>query len=171
MSVSELDAEARGDLGQSLGEFVAIARLVIRQPEPARDLVAHRSQGRLGPDASGRIEDLERHAALGENLDVLGGAVDLLRRAEELQRALHALVIGDSGLRPERDQAVPAVFREAHHPPLVQGIAFGRAIAQQAHEPGHHGQIEIGPEDQRRMPHEEPFERLDGMPGAAQGDA
>ena len=39
-------------------------------------------------------------------------AVELLLRAEQLQRALRALVVGDAGLGAQVAQAVAAVFGE-----------------------------------------------------------
>lgn len=83
--------------GQPLREHLAVAGLVARQPQPAHELAPDVLQRRLGGDAAGRVQDLERHAELFQHLDVAADAVELFSRAEQLQGALAALVIGDAG--------------------------------------------------------------------------
>ena len=86
------------------------------------------------------------------------GAVELLLLAEELQRALAALVILDSDLGAQRPQAVAAVFGDRNHPALVDGVALCRAVAQHLQPPDPHHRIELGPDHQRAMPHQQPFD-------------
>lgn len=61
-------------------------------------------QGRLDADAALGIEYLIGDAVGGKRLHVLCRSVELGLRAEELQGALHALVIGDAGLLAQRDE-------------------------------------------------------------------
>ena len=100
-SIGRAEAEGHAALcrvrGELVREHLAVAGLVARQPQAADELVADLGQRRLGGDAAGRIEHLERHAELLQHLDVAADAVELLCVAEELQRALAALVIGDAG--------------------------------------------------------------------------
>ena len=95
--VFEGDAALHAELRQPVGEHLAIAGFVARQPEPADELLAHRRQRRLGRDAAIRIESLIGHAIFLQHLDVAGDAVELLLAAKQLQRTFRALVIGDAG--------------------------------------------------------------------------
>ena len=127
---------ARGaHLGQPGGEHLAIAGLVARQTQPADEFFAHRGQSRLGGDAARGVEDLERHAVLSQNLDVAADAVELLLLAEELERALRALVIGDAGGGAQRLEDIAAVFGQRHHARLVERIASGRAVRKHPEDP------------------------------------
>jgi hypothetical protein len=65
----------------------------------------------------------------------LAGAVELLLRAEQLQRALHALVVLDAGVGAQRLQAIAAVFGQPHHAALVDLVAGLRAVAQHRRSP------------------------------------
>ena len=58
----------------------------------------------------------------------LAGAVELLLGAEQLQRALAALVVGDAALGPQLAQPVAAVLGQRHHPALVDLVARGGAV-------------------------------------------
>ena len=146
--------------GEPLGEHLAVAGLVAGQPQPADELAAHPGQRRLGGDAAGRVEHLERHAELLQHLDVAADAVELLLRAEQLQRALAALVIGDAGRRAQLAQPVAAVFGDRHHARLVDRIARRGAVAQHLEHPRPHLRIEARADDQRAVAHQQPFDRL-----------
>src|SRR5664279_3017280 len=86
-----------GERGEALRELEAVAGLVAGQEQPADELVAHVRKRRLVPDAASAIEQFESDAAFAQDGDVVRAAVELLLRAKELQRALHALVVGDAG--------------------------------------------------------------------------
>ena len=105
-----------------------------------------------------RIEHLVRHAILLEHRDIVAGTVKLLLLAKQLQRALAALVVLDAGLGAQRPQAVAAVFGDRNHPALVDGVALRRAVAQHLQAPDPHDRIELGPDHQRAMPHQQPFD-------------
>ena len=133
--------------------------------KPAGDLVRHVSQCRLGGNAAGAIEHLERHAILLEHRDIVGGVVELGRIAKQLQRAALALVIANADLAAQRAQAVAAVFGDRDHPPLVDRIALRRAVAQHLQQPDPHHGIELRPDHQRAVLHQQPFDRLDRHAG------
>ena len=123
----------------------------------------------LRGNAAGRIEHLVRHAILLEHRDIAAGAVELLLLAKQLQRALAALVIFDAGLGAQRAQAVAAVFGDRDHPALVDGVALCRAVAQHLQPPDPHHGIELGPDHQRAMPHQQPFDGFHRHAGAGPG--
>ena len=154
----ELDAEPRGLGGERLRKHVAVAGLILRQPEPADELGPRSGERRLRGNAAGRIEHLVRYAILLEHRDVACGAVELLLLAKQLQRAAAALVILDAGLGPQRPQAVAAVFGDRNHPALVDGVALCRAVAQQLQPPDPHDGIELRPDHQRAVAHQQPFD-------------
>jgi hypothetical protein len=91
---AEVDAASGGEPGQRLGELEAVAGLVAGQEQAADELVAHLRQRRLVADAAGPVEQLEGDAALAQDRDVVGAAVELLLGPEQLQGALHPLVVG-----------------------------------------------------------------------------
>ena len=97
-AVAELDALLAADRGQGIGELEAVAGLVAGQAQAAGELLAHPRQRRLDGDAAVAVEQLPGDAVALEDLDVLGGAVELLLLAEQLQRALRALVVGEAQL-------------------------------------------------------------------------
>ncbi len=123
----------------------------------------------LRGNAAGRIEHFVRHAILLEHRDIVAGAVELLLLAEQLQRALAALVILDSGLGAQRAQAIAAVFGDRDHPALVDGVALCRAVAQHLQHPAPHDGIELGPDHQRPVPHQQPFDGFHRHAGAGPG--
>ncbi len=110
-----------------------------------------------------------RHAVLPEHRDVAGGAVELGRLAEQLKRAAAALVIADRGLVAQRAQAVAAVFGERYHAALVDRVARRGAVAQHLDEPRPHRGIELRPDHQRAVLHQQPLDRLDRHAGAGPG--
>ena len=116
---AEGHAERRRHLGQAVRELEAVAGLVAGQAQRTDELLLRERQRRLGPDEAVAVEHLVRHAVLLQHLDVVADAVELLLRAEQLQRALRALVVGDAGLGAQRLQAVAAVFGDRHHAALV----------------------------------------------------
>ena len=120
---------------------------------------------RLRGDAAVAIEHLKGHAILLEHRDVVGGAVELGRVAEQLQRAALALVIANAGLAAQRAQAVAAVFGDRDHAALVDRIARRGAVAQHLHQPDPHHGIELGPDHQRTVLHQQPLDRLDRHAG------
>ena len=71
----------------------------------------------------GGRQQFERHVRVLQHGDVFRGAVELLLRAEHLQRAAGAAFVLDAGVGAQRLQAVAAVFGEAHHAALVDRIA------------------------------------------------
>ena len=165
----ELHAELCCFFGERLRKHVAVAGLVLRQPKPADELDRRRGEPGLRGNAAGRIEHFVGHAILFEHRDIVAGAVELLLLAKQLQRALAALVIFDAGLGAQRAQAVAAVFGDRNHPALVDGVALCRAVAQQLqHPPPHHG-IELGPDHQRPVPHQQPFDGFHRHAGAGPG--
>jgi hypothetical protein len=112
---AELDAEPLGQGGQGVGELEAVAGLVVGQPQAADKVVGGIGQARLGGHAAGAVEHLERHAPGLQHLDVLADPVELLLLAKQLQRALHALVVADARVGPQRNELIAAVLGQAHH--------------------------------------------------------
>ncbi len=117
-------------LGQRLREHVAVAGLVLRQAKPAGELLLHGGERRLDRDAALPAQHLERNAILLEHGDVLSGAIELRLVAEQLQRALRALVILDADVAAQVAQAIAAVFRDRDHPALVDRVTRAGAVAQ-----------------------------------------
>ena len=82
-------------------------------------------------------------------------------RAEQLQRALHPLVVTDARVGAQRFEARAAVFREPQHPVLVLFVARVGAVAQETQSPDPHRRVEHRPDDERPVAHEEPLDRLE----------
>jgi len=76
-----------------VSELEAVARLLARQAQVDAELLLHPGERRLVLHAAFAVEQLVRNARRFEHFDILRRAVELLLRAKELQRALHALVI------------------------------------------------------------------------------
>lgn len=134
-------------------------------------MVAGVGEAGLGPAAAHGVQDLIGHAVRLQDGHILGDAIELLLRAEELQGALAPLVIGDGRFGAQGHQAVEAVIRQAHHAALVERVPGLGAVAQHRDEPADRRRVQLGAQDQRRVLHEEPGQGLAGMPGAAQGEA
>ena len=96
---------ASASFASCLRELEAVAGLVARQAQPAGELLAHHRQRRFDRDAAVAVQHLERHAGPLQDRDVVADAVQLLLRAEKLQRALGALVVADAGLGAQRRAA------------------------------------------------------------------
>ncbi len=62
-------------------------------------------------------------------------AVELLLRAEHLQRAAGAAFVVDAGFGAQRLQTIAAVFGEADHASLVDRVARRRAVLQHLPHP------------------------------------
>ncbi len=107
-----------------------------------------------------RVEQPEADAAALQDRDVGRTRVELLAGAKELQRAARAFVVGDAGAGPQRPQAIAAVLGQPHHAGLVDLVARGRAVAQHRQAPADHVDVEVGADDERPMPHQQP---LDGL--------
>ncbi len=161
---AERDAQCFGQLCERLGELEAVAGLIARQAQPAGDLLLDQGQRRLGADAAVAVQQLVGHAGAFQDRDVLRRAVELLLGAEQLQRAEAALVVSDAGVGAQRAQAVAAVFGQPDHAVLVDLVARRGAVAQHRQAPAPHRRIDLGPDHQRPVAHEGPFERLDRNP-------
>ena len=146
--------------GQPIGELKAIARLIARQTQTARDLVDIRGQTRLGPHASLGVQHFERHTIGLQNLDVLFRRLNLLCGAKQLQRALRPLVIRNASVTTQLNQAIARIFRQTHHAGFVHPIGRTRAVHQHPRHPFDLGQIGTRTNDQRCMLHEQPLHRF-----------
>lgn len=149
-----------GHFGDAVGEFEAVTGFIARQAQPADELVAHACQRGLVLDAAFAIESLVGHAIAVENGGVRRSAVQLLLRAEELQRAQRALVVPDAGGRSQRHHAVAAVLSQPHHAALVDLVARRGAIAQHRQDPADQVPVEMRAEHQWAMVHRQPSDRL-----------
>jgi len=147
-------------LGQPRGEQLAIAGLVAGQAQCADELVGHPCERGLGVRKRRAPEQLERHARLAQHGDVLCRRLELLLGAEHLQRAELAAFVADACFVAQRAQAVAAVFGQAQHPRLVHRIARRAAVREHLHHPLELEQRAVGPDRQRCMPLEQPFQRL-----------
>ena len=156
----EVHAQGPGHFGQLVGEDEAITGFVMGQAQTARNAFAGAGQSRLGGNAAIGIEHLEWHAVLAQHLDILVRIGHLLGSAEQLQGTLGAVIIGDAGVTAQRIELVAAIFCQAHHARFIGLVAFRGAIAQNSETPGNGFGIEQGLDDQRRVAHEQPFERL-----------
>src|SRR5690606_9295968 len=103
-----------------------------RQTKPPGDLAAHRIESRFGSYAAIRIKKLVGNAELAKHSDIIGCVSHLLRRPEELQGAMRAFVVGNTGGLTEVAQTIAAVFGQRNHARLVKGIAPRCAVSQQA---------------------------------------
>ena len=161
---AEVDAQHLGRQRELLRELEAVTRLVARQAQATDELALHRCERRLVEQAPGAIQHLVGHAEFVEDGDVLGDALHLLLRAQELQRALAALVVVDADLGTQRSQAVAAVFGQAHHPALVEPIGAFGAIGEHREAPAPHRGVEQRLDHQRAVLHQQPLDRLDRNP-------
>ncbi len=158
--VAELHAERFGERREARREQLAVARFVTRQTQAAGELVRDGRERRFGVLQLGRRQQFERHVRFAQHRDVLRRAVELLLRAEQLQRAARAAFVLDAGVGAQRLQAVAAVFGKAHHTALVDRIALGRAVAQHLPHPLELEARAIEADRERRMLFEHP---LDGL--------
>ena len=156
-------------VGQGVGEFEAVAGLVARQAQAADEQVAGGLQARFGADAAVLVQHLERDAAFAQDLGVLVDAVQLFLRAEQLQRALGAVVVLKAQLLVQRRLHHLAVFGQTHHPRLVQRIAGRGAVAQQGQQPAHGRHVQMRMQNQRGVTHEQPLDRLGRDAGRGPG--
>ncbi len=108
----------------------------------------------------GGRQQFERHVRLFQHGDVLRRAIELLLRAENLQRAAGTVFVIDASVRAQRLQAVAAVFGEAHHAALVDGIARRRAVLQHLPHPLQLKRGAVEADRERRVLLEHP---LDGL--------
>lgn len=162
-------AQGSGTFGQLACEEVTVAGFVVGQTQATGDRGAGAGQCRLHTDHCGGVQQLERHAAILQHRHVASRGVELGLAAKQLQGAATALVIGDARLGAPRPQAVAAVFRQAHHALLVDGIAPDRAVGQHGRHPAPLEQGAIGPNRQRRMGLEQPAQGLDRDAGCGPG--
>ena len=84
--------------GEPCGEQARVAGLVDRRIDAAGDLLARGRKPRLEFDQPLAVDDLDRQAVLAEKAVVVGSRVETLLRAEEIEDALLALVVADSGI-------------------------------------------------------------------------
>jgi hypothetical protein len=122
--------------------------------------VLRRREAGFDPDKAVAVEQFEGHARLLQDLDILADAVQLLLRAEQLQRALGALVVADAGLVAQRAQAVAAVLGQTDHAALVDAVGGLVAVGEHLQAPTPHRRVEHRLDDQRPVPHQQPFDRL-----------
>ena len=133
-----------GKLREVLSEQEAIAGFVAGKPQRADELFLHARERRFVLEDRFSVEQLVRHAVRLEDFDVLGGAIELLLRAEQLQRTQRALVVGDAGVGAQLLQAIAAVLGQPHHARLVAVITRGRAVAQHRDAQRHIARSSIG---------------------------
>ncbi|MNX75849.1 hypothetical protein D3C86_1073380 [compost metagenome] len=167
--VEEGHALSGGHITERIGEFEAVAGLVLGQAQAPDEQVARGRQTRLGADAAVLIQHLERHAAFAQDLGVLVDAVQLLLRAEQLQGALGAVVVLQAQLGVQRGLHLLAIVGQTHHPRLVQRIAGRGAVPQQGQQPAHGGDIDLRLQNQRGVAHEQPLDRLGRDAGRGPG--
>ncbi|MNK94588.1 hypothetical protein D3C87_1147910 [compost metagenome] len=167
--VEEGNAGFFGHAGKFGGKHEAIAGLVARQAQAAHDLLLRRREAGFDGGAAVAVENLERHAARRQHVDILADGVELLLGAEYFERALHALVIFDAGLFTQGHQAIAAIFGDAHHAALVDRITRRGAVAQHLAHPAPGGRVGRRADDQRRVFHEQPFHRLHRNAGGSPG--
>ncbi|MNT11180.1 hypothetical protein D3C72_1460480 [compost metagenome] len=101
------------------------------------------------------------HARFLEHGDVARGGFELRVRAKHLERALLAAFVSNTGLGPQRADAIAAVLGQSHHAFLVHGIACRRAIAQHLPHPLELEQRAIRPDAQRGVFLEHPLDGLE----------
>ena len=166
---TEGHAQGFGPLGQRVGELEAVTGLVPGQAQRADKFVLHLCQRGLVLQVAGAVQQLVGHVVLFENLDVLGGAVELLLGAKQLQRALLAVVVLNADLGPQFFQAITAVLGQAHHAALVDAVARLGAVAQHGQAPAPHGGVEHGLDHQRAVVHQHPLDGFQRHTGAGPG--
>ncbi len=160
-----------GLLRQGAGKFEAVARLVLRRQQAADDFFAHMLQRRLDADAAIAVEDFIGNAIGGKRLDVLARGVELGLCPEQLQRALHALVVGNAGFCAQCGKRNAAIVGEPQHAALADRIALRRAIRKHLDHPANPGGIDFRAQDQRRVLHEQPLHCLHWDAGCRPGRA
>src|SRR5690554_1469536 len=157
---SDLYAQGLTASRELVGELEAVAGLVIRQAKAANNWNPRTLQSRLNPSTRLSVQNLEGDTILSKDLNILADRVELLLLAEKLQQAAGVLIIGNALFLAQRPQYVAAVLGDPDHAPLVQGIARAGAVTQHGRHPPPCLQIYPGADDQRRVLHEHPLDRL-----------
>ena len=170
-AVLEIHAELDRLCRKRVGELETVAGLVLRRQQAADDFLPDMPECRLDANAAIGIEHFIGDAVGGQGFDVLGRRVELMMRSEKLQRALHAFVIGDAGLFANLGERNATVIGKAQHAALVDRIALRGAVRQHLDEPRQHGAIDLRAQDERRVVHEQPLDRLHRNAGSGPGRA
>ncbi len=89
--------------------------------------------------------------------------------AKQLQRSLRAIVVGDAGGGAQGLQAIAAVLGDRHHAALVDAVGALGAVHQHLQTPAPHRRVELRPDDQRPVGHQQPLDRLDRHAGSGPG--
>ena len=139
---------------------MAVARLVVGQPQPAAQAVRHARERRFRTRELIAAEQLERHAEAAQHLDIAARRVELGGAAKELQRPEAALLVRQLRRGAQLAQHVAAVFGQAHHAALVGRVALRGALAQHARQPHPLAERAVGADRQRRMALEQPLQGL-----------
>src|SRR6266568_5283083 len=111
-AVLEGGAALLADAGDRLGEFVAVAALLVRKEEAAGEFRRRWAERRLDRDAAGGIEDAIVEAERRELRVELRCRVNRLGRAVDADAAFDHLVIGDLGILTDLFQHRDAVMRQ-----------------------------------------------------------
>ncbi len=153
LSEAEPHAVARRDVLQLVREERAVAGLVVRQVQRARErrdrVQRHFHRARLVA-----AQQPVRDAQFGEHLARCRRTLDLLLGPEQLQVARGLLVVERVQLAQRADLLL-AVEGEPLHARLVAGEPFGAALGEPAPDPVPQGQVRGGPEDDGRLGLEE----------------
>ncbi|MNQ78778.1 hypothetical protein D3C85_937000 [compost metagenome] len=126
-------------------------------------------QGRFDAGDAVAVEQLVGHAGTLEHGDVLGRGVYLGLGAEQLGGTERTAFIADAGLSAQLVEAVAAVLGQTHHALLVHRIAGGGAVAQHLRHPQVLVDVAGGPDGQRRVLLQHPFDRLQRHAGRGPG--
>ncbi|CAB3775275.1 hypothetical protein LMG29542_08657 [Paraburkholderia humisilvae] len=157
---AEPHADLFGQRREARGEQLAVAGFVAGQAQPAGQLVRGRGKRRFGARELGGHQQFIGDVRFLQHRDVFGGAIQLLLRAEHLQRAAGAAFVLNARFGAQRLQAVAAVFGQTHHARLVHRIAPGRAVAQHLPHPLQLEWRAVQTDRERRVLLEHPFDRL-----------
>ncbi len=148
---------------------MAVAGFIIGQTQAADELVLAGCQAGLIVYAARLIEQLVWHAAALQYGDVAGCGIQLFLCTQQLQGAELAVFIVHAAIRAQLDQAVAAVFCQAHHALFVDGVAALGAVAEHLHHPAILLWIGGWPNGQGSMLGHQPLDRLERNAGSRPG--
>jgi len=139
--------------------------LVLGQVQRTCEFVHGPGQRRFHAHDACAVQQFKGHPVLAQDGDILGCIFDLLLGAEQLRGAQLAAFVLDPGLRAQRIDAAVAVFGQADHARLVDGISRTGAVVQHLRQPQVLGGIGLGADAQRRMLLQQPFDGFQWHPG------
>jgi len=161
----------RPQTARRLRKHMAIAGLVLRQSQPAGDLVLDIGEWPVSAATQpARSSNLEGHAILFEHRNIagrcvikLGGVAKTIAGVPRSRSVVVNAGLGGAAARAGKSRLYSAI---GNHPALVDRVTVrGCSCAAFFISQTPHHRIELRPDHQRPMLHQQPFDRLDRNTG------